>query len=170
MYNRVDASSEYCENYRYIVGTMTNRIVSVQQQWWGNSADGSGIISGYSELYSLYRVRSQHLLNTLVTPSPVSPRPRHRYSYVIHPYKCFIVMSRQRCGGEAEEVNNGNLLQLMVGFKLYTPDSRPEGWGQWAVMLATEGNNHIIPVTRPVEYEDGWHCVCMSHNLDSYRV
>ena len=33
MYNRVDASSEYCENYRYIVGTMTNRIVSVQQQW-----------------------------------------------------------------------------------------------------------------------------------------
>ena len=121
-------------------------------------------------------VKSSHNLREgsfealLVTPSPVSPRPRHRYSYVLHPYKCFIVMSRQRCGGEAEEVNNGNLLQLMVGFKLYTPHSRPEGWGQWAVMLRTEGNNHIIPVTRPVEYEDGWHCVCMSHYLDSYLV
>ena len=87
---------------RNYVDTMTNRSVSVQQQWWGNSADGSGIISGYSELYSLYRVRSQHLLNTLVTPPPVPPRTRARYSYVIHKYKCFIVMSRLRCGGEAE--------------------------------------------------------------------
>ena len=149
---------------------MTNRIVSVQQQWWGNSADGSGIISGYSELYSLYRVRSQHLLNTLLTPSPVSPRPRHRYSYVLHPYKCFIVMSRQRCGGEAEEVNNGNLLQLMVGFKLYTPDQRDGDSELWCWELKTIITLYIILVTRPVEYEDGWHCVCMSHYLDSYRV
>ena len=37
-------------------------------------------------------------------------------------------------------------------------------------MLGTGGDNHIIPVTRPVEYEDGRQCVCMSHYLDSYRV